>query len=216
MIEYNSMEFAIRPMLIEDIPQVTAIDREVFPTLQPVISFHYELRHNKIARYFIAYSVDGNSEQNKTYVNDNNGAHSNSLVKRISLKIKRFFGSPPATSQLIVGFAAVWFIADEAHLTTIAVRKAYQRQGIGELLLTHAFDISIDFRAKFMTLEVRMSNLIAQSLYEKYGFCKTGERLGYYSDTKEDAVIMSTDPIMSDSFQNSFQRLKGILTQKMC
>jgi len=99
-------------------------------------------------------------------------------------------------------------MAGEAHITTIGVRQAYQRQGIAELLLISTMDTALMRNAQVMTLEVRLSNSAAQALYEKYGFTKMGVRRGYYTDNREDAVIMTTDTLTSALFQAQFQRLK--------
>lgn len=214
VVELKTMNYAIRPMQLEDVLQVTEIDREAFLTLQPATSFKRELRHNKIARYFVVYEVDEQIE-NESSAGEEDPSAPKSRLDRIMSAVKRLFSSPPPTKQRIVGFAGMWFMANEAHLTTIAVREAYKRQGIGKLLLTSAINTAIECKAKLITLEVRSSNLTAQALYEKYGFYITGQRRGYYSDTKEDALIMATDTILSDSFQSNYQQLKKLLPPNM-
>jgi len=99
-------------------------------------------------------------------------------------------------------------MAGEVHITTIGVRQTYQRQGIGELLLISTIDLALMWHAEVMTLEVRLSNSAARALYEKYGFIKKGVRKGYYTNDREDAVIMTTDKLTSTSFQGQFRRLK--------
>jgi ribosomal-protein-alanine N-acetyltransferase len=86
-------------------------------------------------------------------------------------------------------------MVDEAHIVAIAVREAYRRRGLGELLLAEAIDLALANQQDCVTLEVRRSNLAAQSLYEKYRFLKVGVRRRYYSDNNEDAIIMTTPPI---------------------
>jgi ribosomal-protein-alanine N-acetyltransferase len=75
--------------------------------------------------------------------------------------------------------------------------------------------MATNLKATVVTLEVRVSNSIAQNLYTKYGFNKVGVRRGYYTDNKEDAFIMTTDPINAESFQNNFQKLKETHFAKM-
>ena len=86
-------------------------------------------------------------------------------------------------------------MVDEAHITTFAVHPAWRRQRIGERLLLAFLDIAIDRGAHEATLEVRLSNLPARRLYEKYGFRPVGLRPRYYSDDNEDALIMTTEPL---------------------
>ena len=91
-------------------------------------------------------------------------------------------------------------MVDEAHIVAIAVREAYRRNGIGELLLAESIELALENHQENVTLEVRRSNLAAQALYEKYRFLKVGVRRRYYSDNHEDAVIMSTPPIHSATY----------------
>ncbi|HSL77373.1 MAG TPA: GNAT family N-acetyltransferase, partial [Candidatus Limnocylindrales bacterium] len=82
-----------------------------------------------------------------------------------------------------------------AHITTFAVHPAWRRQRVGERLLLAFLDIATDQGAHEATLEVRLSNLAARKLYEKYGFRPVGLRPRYYSDDHEDALIMTTLPL---------------------
>lgn len=79
---------------------------------------------------------------------------------------------------------------DEAHITNIAVRQAYRGRKLGERLLDELMRTAAYLGMERMTLEVRVSNLVAQRLYEKKGFESAGIRKGYYSDNMEDAMIM--------------------------
>lgn len=106
-------------------------------------------------------------------------------------------------------------MVDEAHLTTIAIKQTYRRLGLGELLLGYSIDRAIEFNARVVTLEVRVSNTVAQKLYEKYGFINAGVRKGYYTDNGEDGIIMTTDRITTATFQYRFQSLKKELSKKL-
>ncbi|MGO4111055.1 ribosomal protein S18-alanine N-acetyltransferase [Paenibacillus sp. YAF4_2] len=93
----------------------------------------------------------------------------------------------------IIGYGGMWIIVDEAHVTNIAVRADHRGQGLGERLLTELQQTAAFFGANKMTLEVRVSNEIAQRLYRKLGFKPAGIRPAYYSDDNEDALIMWAD-----------------------
>ena len=121
---------------------------------------------------------------------------------------------PPPGREYIIGFADFWMMADEAHITNIAVRNIHRRRGIGELLLISMIDMATKLNACHLTLEVRASNTTAQSLYSKYGFARVGLRRGYYTDNKEDAVLMTTESISSASFQPRLNRLKKAHSRK--
>ncbi len=90
----------------------------------------------------------------------------------------------------IIGYGGIWLIIDEGHITNIAVDEEYRGLGAGKRLIEGLINLCSDRGVRAMTLEVRKSNLIAQRLYEQYGFIKSGIRPRYYSDDNEDAVIM--------------------------
>ena len=106
--------------------------------------------------------------------------------------------------QRVVGYAGMWVIVDEAHVTTIAVDPLYRRRHVGERLLVALIAEAMERGARWVTLEVRRSNLGAQALYRQYGFKEIGIRKGYYSDNGEDAIIMWTGNIMGDPFQERY------------
>lgn len=95
----------------------------------------------------------------------------------------------------VVGYAGMWKIFDEGHITNIAVHPEYRRNGIGARLVEQLIASARERGIKRMTLEVRKSNIAARNLYEKFGFTAAGIRKEYYSDTREDAVIMWKEDI---------------------
>lgn len=92
-----------------------------------------------------------------------------------------------------IGYAGMWTIVDEAHVTNIAILEAFRGRKLGDRLLDHLMKIATIKGMIRMTLEVRVSNIVARSLYEKKGFESAGIRKGYYSDNNEDAMIMWAD-----------------------
>lgn len=90
----------------------------------------------------------------------------------------------------IIGFAGAWIIADECHITTIAVTTNHRRQGLGKKMMDEILERSKDRGALCATLEVRSGNEAAIKMYESLGFSISGKRKAYYPDNKEDAVIM--------------------------
>jgi ribosomal-protein-alanine N-acetyltransferase len=111
----------------------------------------------------------------------------------------------------VVAYGGVWLMVDEAHVTTFAVHPRYRRRRIGERLLLALMDLSLDRHAREATLEVRLSNLGARRLYEKYGFRPVGIRPRYYSDNQEDALIMTTEPLSSPAMRDRIVRLRAAL-----
>ncbi|MCS7463240.1 ribosomal protein S18-alanine N-acetyltransferase [Paenibacillus doosanensis] len=93
----------------------------------------------------------------------------------------------------VAGYGGMWLIMEEAHVTNVAVKEKYRGKKLGERLMRELQKTASFFGAVRMTLEVRPSNLVAKNLYEKLGFYSVGVRRGYYTDNREDAIIMWAD-----------------------
>jgi ribosomal-protein-alanine N-acetyltransferase len=102
-------------------------------------------------------------------------------------------------------------MVDEAHITTFAVDPRWRRRGVGEWMLLGLLDRAIQRHAREATLEVRLSNMPARRLYEKYGFRPVGIRPRYYSDNGEDALIMTTDALAAPAMRERLARLRAAL-----
>jgi [ribosomal protein S18]-alanine N-acetyltransferase len=203
-------------MTQKDISQVTIIDREAFPTMWPPVNFTNELR-NRMAHYIVACDGSKPPETNpaKPVIQ---------LVPvRSFLGIKWPFGQkaasisekPPEIVENIIGFVGLWLMVDEAHIINIAVKETNRGKGIGELLLIASIEMASSLKASVATLEVRASNSVAQNLYLKYGFSQVGLRKGYYTDNKEDALIMTTDILSTESYKRQFRQLKEAHFKKL-
>ena len=207
MLKFQAMrkiDYTIRPMEDKDIPQVAEIDHEAFPNewmFRSQTSYKEDL-NNPVAHYMVACTK-------LTMV----GVQQLSLFKRL-FNPNRSSNEGECVTEYLVGFAGFWLMPKDAHITTIAVRSNYRQIGIGEALLISIIELAMRLNANLVTLEVRASNEIAQSLYEKYGFQVVGRRLRYYSDNGEDAILMNTDTITSASFQARFQQLKSAHAQR--
>jgi ribosomal-protein-alanine N-acetyltransferase len=111
----------------------------------------------------------------------------------------------------VVAYAGIWLMVDEAHVTTFAVDPAWRRRRVGETLLLAMMDLAIERGAREATLEVRLTNLAARRLYEKYGFRPVGIRPRYYSDNNEDALIMTTEALSGQRMRDRLERLREAL-----
>ena len=111
----------------------------------------------------------------------------------------------------LVGYVGMWLIMDVVHITTIGVAEHCRGNKVGERLLVRLLDASKERGAQRVTLEVRKSNLVAQNLYEKYGFRAAAIRKNYYSDNQEDAVIMWVDDLWNESWVRAFEHNKTAL-----
>jgi ribosomal-protein-alanine N-acetyltransferase len=210
------VRYVIDPMAMPDVPRVIEIERLAYPSTWPPSAYRKELQDNRWAHYIVLRDKRITEERVTTQ-----SRSAQELDKQ-----RRFFplsllpGRPTATVSSpdlasIIGFAGLWLMVDEAHITTIAMHPDYRRLGLGEFMLASLIDISYDIGAKWVTLEVRVSNYAAQNLYRKYGFREAGLRHRYYSDNQEDALIMWTDEINSPVYKQKFQELKAALYRKL-
>ena len=191
--------YVIEPMRLRDIPTVMGIEEAVFPTPWAASSFRYEVSSNPYSHYLVARLRNRPNKERLAPIRE---------------VLRRLIGSQELDWSL-AGYGGFWLMVDEAHVSTLAVRPDLRGRGIGELLLVSLIDRAVECHATVATLEVRVSNLAAQELYEKHGFVKVGRRKGYYSDTREDALIMTAGPLTSAPFQARFQRLKAALREKL-
>lgn len=112
------------------------------------------------------------------------------FLQEINVALSHFFVARVLPSREMIGYAGFWQVVDELHLVNLAVNPVYRRQKAGEKLLSYVLAYGKALGLKRATLEVRISNLAAQKLYEEAGFKAVAMRKGYYSDTQEDAIIM--------------------------
>ena len=120
------------------------------------------------------------------------------LAKPSSLCLGAF---EPETDKLI-GYLIISRYVDAWHVMNVAVEPGHRRQGIASLLLTRLFELTAGRSRRGYTLEVRVSNAGAIKLYEEVGFRARGVRRGYYTDNREDALIMWKDPVVRDAVTN--------------
>ena len=154
-----------------DVPEVQAIERDVFLTPWPRNAYYRELAHNHAARYIV---LRQDSE--------------------------------------VLGYGGLWRVGEEAHVTTIGVRRSDQGRGYGAVLFAALLTRAYQMGARWVTLEVRASNDVAIHLYEGFGFRVMGRRRGYYTDDGEDAIVMWSDSLHAPAFKARFRERVAALT----
>ncbi|MGB6837384.1 MAG: GNAT family N-acetyltransferase [Dehalococcoidia bacterium] len=201
----TAVRYLLRPMLPGDIPQVMEIERQSFPTIWPQTAYKRELR-NRLARYLVATEPP----QDEAPEPAQSPEPPEPPRQGFWPGVRRLLGAEPEpapTSELIVGSLGLWLMVGQGHIVTIAVRESQRRRGIGEWMLIAALNLAIQEEQETVTLEYRRSNLAARALYAKYGFTEVGVRRRYYSDNHEDAVIMTTPPILTPQYQDLLRDL---------
>ena len=140
-----------------------------------------------------------------------------SFYDEMANKLAKYYAAKTADGEL-VGYAGTWHIIDEGHITTIAVKNEFLRNHIGEAIIHKIIEDCYKDMVKYLTLEVRVSNIPAIKLYEKYGFQSLGTRKGYYQDNNEYALIMWTENIFYDKFKTRYlenvENLKKVIEIK--
>lgn len=227
--------FFLEPMRVEHIPAVSAIERLCFTQPWPPHAYRREIQENRMAYYIVARVAEATGERARDgTTRQENGvaearpaphpvanvapAHETGLLERLARLLRPAAEplSPELEAELrsIVGYAGLWLMVDEAHITTIAVHPDYQGRSVGELLLLGLIDHALKIGAKWLTLEVRVSNEVAQSLYRKYTFKEMGVRKGYYSDNREDALVMWTERLDSPAFLETLERNRARFAER--
>ena len=200
----------IRRLQKDDITEVVEIEREAFSPTWVSSPFRRDIS-NKRACYLVACMDQEEEGSAPAAAPTDDGDSSQSWLSRLAGRLG-FGGAPSEETSLptyaIAGYVSVWYQGDEAHITEIAVRETLRGNGIGELLLIGSLQAAREYGSHVMTLEARVSNFIAQRLYEKYSFKSVGVRKGYYSDNREDAVIMTTTPIGTEEYSRLFLGLQ--------
>ncbi|MFH1559845.1 MAG: ribosomal protein S18-alanine N-acetyltransferase [Chloroflexota bacterium] len=209
-----AVSYAIRPARETDIPQLVEIEKEAFPTTWPSTPFKRELS-TRIASYLIAYELPRYRQPRSSSAHEPSSGSSDAasrglrgLWRRLFHQSKAHASFPADPEEYIAGYVATRYMTDEAHIMEIAVRESLRGNGLGELLLMASIELAMRRQSRVLTLEVRVSNQAAHSLYTKYGFSQVGLRKGYYSDNHEDAYIMTTDPISSPAYNQQFLNLE--------
>lgn len=108
----------------------------------------------------------------------------------------------------VVGYSGMMFTGREAHVTNIAVDPDFHGRKVGTRLLLYLVTEAIARGAEVLSLEVRVSNTVAQNMYEKFGFGAVSIRKGYYIETNEDALVMVVDDARSTEYRLRLQKIR--------
>jgi ribosomal-protein-alanine N-acetyltransferase len=197
-------------MAMADIPRVVEIERQAYSSPWPSSAYRKEIQENPLARYIVVRDTRLTTSTSSTSAPD--------IPRRIfPLSLLHARAAPAYSPRVasIVGFAGLWLMVDEAHVTTIAVHPDHRGRGVGELMLSSLITAAYDFGVRLVSLEVRVSNSVAQNLYRKYGFRGVGILRRYYSDDNEDALKMWTEDITSPTYRERFIQLRLALERRL-
>ena len=131
----------------------------------------------------------------------------NSFYNELSNNLAKYY-CIKNTEKKIIGYIGMWQIIEECHITTLAIHPDYRGIQLAQILLIQILNECYKNMIKYVTLEVRESNIGAINLYEKFLFESIGMRKKYYQDNDENAIIMFTQNIWYDRFKNNFNSIK--------
>ncbi len=206
------LPFTIEPMRLEDVPEVSRVERRCFSNPWPTAAYRRELRNLEHNYYIVLRGSDAQSVQSRDRFVDEFTENWRSLR---SLGLLSFTRRAANAAPPIAGFAGMWQLYDEAHVTTIGIDVPFRGRGLGEALLLRLMDEAVRRGANVMTLEVRVSNEGAIRLYEKYGFSVHGVRPRYYSDNGEDAYLMWSPPLRDPGYLHQVDELRHSLVERL-
>ena len=138
-----------------------------------------------------------------------------SFVNELTNPSGFYFVALDEQTGTLFGYSGFWLIGEEAHITTLAVHPDLRRRYIGEILLINDIEQAQGVGASWLTLEVRVSNHVAQNLYSKYGFKNLGTRRRYYQDNDEDALVLWAENIGSSDYKKNVTSRLEDLAAKM-
>ena len=171
-------QLSLELMREADVQTVQEIEREIFATPWPRNAYYRELASRTSAHYVVLRQEAAEAAPGSTR---------------------------PDIDASLVAYGGMWRMYDEAHVTTIGVRKDMHHRGYGRILFAGLVQAAYDMGAKWITLEVRPSNENAMRMYENFGFKVIGRRRGYYTDNGEDAIVMWSDSIYSARFRRAYE-----------
>ena len=197
-MDLAGLPYVVTPMTLDDVPTIAEIERAVFTMPWSSNAFRYEISHNRFAAYLAL--------RYRPWMGRVEPSPRQPVWRRTS---------PDQLDRSILGYGGLWMMVDEGHVCTLGVRAEWRGRGLGELLLLSLIEAAYERGANEVTLEVRESNLVAQSLYGKYGMQVIGRRRGYYTDNREDALIMSVFDIAQDAYQDALDIKRQALRQHL-
>ena len=168
------MSLTLRYMRNSDVPRVMDIETASFTPSWGEHSFHFEIEQSRVSYMLVVTET----------------------LQRPTQGLRRWWDSMRGVAdsqeegEHVVSFGGLWHIEDEGHISTIASHPQHRGRHFGEIALAGMVQQAMRRRAKYMVLEVRVSNTVAQKLYLKYGFQVTAVKRAYYQNNKEDAYDM--------------------------
>ena len=137
----------------------------------------------------------------------------NSFQSELSNKYSKYLACESKNNNRIIGYAGYWKVGEEGHITTMVVSLKHRRIHVADILLYSIIKTAILNKIKWLTLEVRISNIPAINLYTKFKFNQLGIRKKYYQDNNEDALVFWTNDITTPEYQKHLTDLSSFINK---
>lgn len=137
-----------------------------------------------------------------------------SFVMELGNDLATYLVAEDKELKTVIGYGGCWKVIDEMHITTLGTDPNHRRKYAAESIIAAFIAEAIRDNVRGITLEVRISNVPAQRLYEKYGFQRQGVRKRYYQDNYEDALLLWTEDVQDKKFQECYQANLKLLAEK--
>jgi [ribosomal protein S18]-alanine N-acetyltransferase len=180
------LPYVIEPMTLADIDQVMEIEYLSFSAPWSARAYRFELTENQNSVMIVVRQAPAGGALRRWLQRHN-----------------------PARRPSVLGYAGMWLLVDEGHIATIAVHPQWRGRGLGEMLALSLLKRAKERGARRSTLEVRVSNQVAQGLYRHLGFEIVSRRRHYYADDNEDAFIMATPTFDQPEFWANLERRRA-------
>ena len=193
------MSLILRYMRMNDIREVSSIDRLCFQPPWSRDSYAFEINESRISHMVVLEERDGSAAV---------AAEDGGWMGRLGGWLRQ---ETAVAAGVILGYGGIWKIDAEAHISTIATHPDHRGRGYGELLLAAMCRKALRLQADYLVLEVRVSNAVAQKLYHKYGFSQHGRKRNYYRSDNEDAfdMRMQLDYSGRRKLEGQYRELRG-------
>jgi [ribosomal protein S18]-alanine N-acetyltransferase len=186
------LPYVIEPMALSDIDQVMDIEHLSFSAPWSARAYRFELMENENSVMIVVRQAPAGGALRRWLACHN-----------------------PAKRHPVLGYAGMWLLVDEGHIATIAVHPQWRGRGLGEMLVLSLLGRARERGVRRATLEVRVSNQVAQGLYRQVGFETVSRRRHYYADNNEDAYIMATPDFGRPEFWANLEQRKARLYARL-
>ena len=192
------MTLTLQYMQLHHIDDVSRIDHLSFDPPWPKDSYRFEINQSTVSHMVVLEQMPSVPLHRPGY---------RRFMDRLFMR-----NGQSRANRSLVGYGGLWKVADEAHISTIAIHPDYRGYGYGEILFAGMYQKAIMLGADYIVLEVRVSNYVAQALYHKYGFTEFEIKENYYRSNQEDAYDMRVT--FNNDLITKSHELYSILQQK--